>query len=143
MTSRPHIAGWIALVLVMALMSTGCSVRRVTYNDPIAADRVQFIRTGQTTLQDVVEQLGAPDELSEADSGVTALYNWSDTKSAALDFGALFRLFSPYSPTMTLAKTGIAPEQLMVIFDPQWTVRAYGFSRWPKDKDDVVWFWPF
>jgi hypothetical protein len=143
MTSRPHIACWIALALVLALMSAGCSVRRVTYNETIAADRVQFIRTGQTTLQDIVDKLGAPEELTEADSGVIALYNWSDTKSAALDFGALFRLFSPYSPTMTLAKTGIAPEQFMVVFDPQWTVRAYGFSRWPKDKDNIIWFWPF
>jgi hypothetical protein len=31
---------------------------------------------------------------------------------------------------------------LQVVFDPQWTVRAYGFSRRTTDEP-VVWFWPF
>ena len=93
-------------------------------------------------MSDIVANLGAPDEMTEADSGVVALYNWSDTKSAAMDFGVLARLFLPYAPSMTLNKTGVEPEQLLVVYDPQWTVRAYGFSRWPEE-DPVVWFWPF
>jgi len=43
---------------------------------------------------------------------------------------------------MTLNKTGITPEQFQVVFDPQWTVRAFGFSR-RTTEDPVIWFWPF
>ena len=133
---------WIASGFSLVLLSTSCSIRRVVYNDTITTGQTQFIRTGQTTLLDVVDRLGAPDEITESESGVVALYNWSDTKSAAIDPGVLLRFFLPYSPSMTLTRTGIQPQQFLVVYDPQWTVRAYGFSRWPKE-DPVVWFWPF
>ena len=126
----------------LIILCTGCSVRRVVYNTIITTEDVHFIHPGQTTMLTVVGKLGAPDEMTESESGVVALYNWSDTKSAAMDFGALPRLFLPYTPSMTLNKTGIAPEQFLVVFDPEWTVRAYGFSRWPKEHP-VIWFWPF
>jgi len=129
-------------ILSLIVLCSGCSIRRIQYNETITPAQVQFIRMGQTTMSDVVAQLGAPDEMTEADSGVVALYNWSDTKSAAMDFGAIFRLFSPYSPTLTLNRTGVEPAQFLVVYDPQWSVRAYGFSRWPEEEP-VIWFWPF
>jgi len=128
--------------LCIFLFSAGCSVRRVTLNDVVTPEQVNFIRIGQTTIFELADRIGAPDEVTESDFGVLALYYWSDTKSAALDFGALGRLLLPYSPTMTLNRTGVTPEQLQVMFDPQWTVRAYGFSRKSTD-DPVIWFWPF
>jgi hypothetical protein len=129
-------------VLCILLFCAGCSVRRVTFNDVVTPEQVNFIRIGQTTIFELADRVGAPDEITESDFGALALYYWSDTKSAALDFGALGRLFLPYSPTMTLNRTGVAPEQLQVMFDPQWTVRAYGFSRKSSDEP-VIWFWPF
>jgi outer membrane protein assembly factor BamE (lipoprotein component of BamABCDE complex) len=128
--------------LCILLLCAGCSIRRVTLNDVVTPEQVKFIRIGQTTISELADQIGAPDEVTESDFGALALYYWSDTKSAALDFGALGRLFLPYSPTMTLNRTGITPEQLQVMFDPQWTVRAYGFSRKSTDEP-VIWFWPF
>jgi len=128
--------------LGLTLLWTGCTVRRVVFNDVVTTEQVSFIRIGQTTILELADHIGAPDEVTESDFGVVALYNWSDTKSAALDFGALARLVLPYAPTMTLNKTGITPEQFQVVFDPQWTVRAYGFSRRTTDEP-VVWFWPF
>ena len=128
--------------LGLTLLWTGCTVRRVAFNDVVTPEQVNFIRIGQTTILDLADHIGAPDEVTESEFGVVALYNWSDTKSAALDFGALPRLFLPYAPTMTLSKTGITPEQFQVVFDPQWTVRAYGFSRRTMDEP-VIWFWPF
>jgi hypothetical protein len=128
--------------LGLALLCTGCSVRRVVFNDVVTSEQVSFIRVGQTTILELADHIGAPDEVTESEFGVVALYNWSDTKSSALDFGALGRLFLPYAPTMTLNKTGITPEQFQVVFDPQWTVRAYGFSR-KTSEDPVIWFWPF
>ena len=128
--------------LCILLLCAGCSVRRVIFNDVVTPEQVNFIRVGQTTIGELADHIGAPDEITESEFGVVALYYFSDTKSAALDFGAIPRLFLPYAPTMTLSKTGITPEQFQVVFDPQWTVRAYGFSRRTTDES-VVWFWPF
>jgi hypothetical protein len=108
----------------------------------LTPEQVNFIRIGHTTIRELVDRIGAPDDVSESEFGFVALYYWSDTKSASLDFGAVTRLFLPYSPAMTLRKTGITPEQLQVVFDSQWTVRAYGFSQRSKDEP-VIWFWPF
>ena len=128
--------------LCILLLCAGCSVRRATLNDVLTPEQVSFIRVGQTTIRELADHIGAPDEVTESDFGVVALYYWSDTKSAGLDFGAIGRLFLPYSPTIRLNKIGITPEQLQVVFDPQWTVRAYGFSRRATDEP-VIWFWPF
>ena len=128
--------------LCLLVLCAGCTIRRVVFNEVLTQEQVNFIRIGQTTIRELADHIGAPDEVTESEFGVVALYYWSDTKSAALDFGAIGRLFLPYSPSMTLKKTGITPEQLQVVFDPQWTVRAYGFSRRTTDEP-VVWFWPF
>lgn len=126
----------------IVLLCAGCTVRRVVYNEIVTLEQVNFVRVGETTIRDLADHIGAPDEVTESEFGVVALYYWSDTKSSGLDFGALARLFLPYAPTLTLTKTGITPEQLQVVFDPQWTVRAFGFSR-RTTEDPVIWFWPF
>lgn len=128
--------------LCILLLFAGCSVRRVVFNDIVTSEQVNFIRVGETTMREMVDHIGAPDDMTESKAGTVALYNWSDTKSAAMDFSALTRLFLPYAPTMTLNKTGITPEQFQVVFDHQWTVHAYGFSRRTTDEP-VLWFWPF
>ncbi len=128
--------------LCILLLCAGCTVRRVVLNDVVTTEQINFIRVGETTLVELADHIGAPDEVTESDFGFVALYYWSDTKSAGVDFGAIPRLFLPYAPTMTLNKTGVTPEQFQVVFDPQWTVRAYGFSRRTTDET-VVWFWPF
>jgi len=132
------IVGTLCLILLLG----GCSVRRVVFNEIVTPEQVSFIRIGQTTIRELVDHIGAPDEVSESEFGVVARYNWSDTKSAAFDFGAIGRLLLPYSPTMTLSKAGINPEQFQVVLNPQLTVRAYGFLRRNTDEP-VVWFWPF
>ncbi|RPH77424.1 MAG: hypothetical protein EHM80_12550 [Nitrospiraceae bacterium] len=142
MAARFHSTRLIVGMLCLLLLCAGCSIRRVTFNDVVTPEQVNFIRVGQTTIRELADHIGAPDEVTESDFGGVALYYWSDTKSAALDFGAIGRLFLPYSPTMTLSKTGVTPEQFQVVFDPQWTVRAYGFSRRATDEP-VIWFWPF
>ena len=109
----------------------------------MTSEQVNFIRVGQTTIRELADHIGAPDEVAESDFGVVALYNWSDTKSASVDFGAIGRLFLPYCPEDdSEARPEITPEQFQVVFDPQWTVRAYGFSR-RAQMSRVVWFWPF
>lgn len=142
MASRVRSSWLVVSTICLLVLCDGCSVRRIVFNDIITSEQVDFIRVGETTIRAMVDHIGAPDEIAESESGTVALYNWSDTKSAAMDFGAVPRLFSPYAPTMTLSKTGFTPEQFQVVFDPQWTVRAYGFSRRSTDEP-ALWFWPF
>ena len=140
--SHVHSIKLVVGAVCILLLCAGCSVRRATLNDVLTPEQVSFIRVGQTTIRELADHIGAPDEVTESDFGVVALYYWSDTKSAGLDFGAIGRLFLPYSPTIRLNKIGVTPEQLQVVFDPQWTVRAYGFSRKSTDEP-IIWFWPF
>ena len=130
------------LVVICAAIMTGCSVRRVVVNDVIPPANVTFIQSGVTSLPQVVAQLGAPDEISESESGLATIYQWSDTKASGVDFGFIARFFSPYSPSMTLARTGIDMEQFHVHYDTQGIVRTFGFTRHEPVRP-LLWFWPF
>lgn len=130
------------LVVICAAIMAGCSVRRVVVNDVIAPATVTFIQSGMTTLPQVVAQLGAPDEILESEFGLATIYQWSDTKASGVDFGFIARFFSPYSPSMTLARTGIDMEQFHVHYDTQGIVRTFGFTRHEPIRP-LLWFWPF
>lgn len=81
-------------------------------------------------------------EIFESEFGLATVYEWSDTKFSAIDFGYAARAFSPYSPSMTLARTGIDKEQFQVHYDAQGIVRTVGFIR-HEGAVPVLWFWPF
>ena len=130
------------LVVICAAIMTGCSVRRVVINDVIPPANVTFIQSGVTSLPQVVAQLGAPDEILESEFGLATIYQWSDTKASGVDFGFIARFFSPYSPSMTLARTGIDMEQFHVHYDLQGIVRTFGFTRHEPVRP-LLWFWPF
>lgn len=131
-----------AFIVLCATIMAGCSVRRVVVNDVIAPSTVTFLQSGMTTLPQVVAQLGAPDEILESEFGLATIYQWSDTKASGVDFGFIARFFSPYSPSMTLAKTGIDMEQFHVHYDSQGRVRTFGFTRHEAVRP-LLWFWPF
>lgn len=61
----------VSLTLLLAVMLTvsllGCNVARLTINTPLTSDSVAFITEGQTTLADVVDKLGAPDSITDAE----------------------------------------------------------------------------
>jgi len=130
------------LVVLCTGVAAGCSVRRVVVNDIVAPSAVTFIQPGTTTLPQVVAQLGAPDEIVDSEFGLATIYQWSDTRASGVDFGFIFRFFSPYSPSMTLAKTGIDMEQFHVHYDAQGIVRMSGFTRHEPVRP-LLWFWPF
>lgn len=130
------------LVVICVAFMTGCSVRRVVVNDVIPPAKVTFIQSGVTSLPQVVAQLGAPDEILESEFGLATIYQWSDTKASGVDFGFIARFFSPYSPSMTLARTGIDMEQFHVHYDTQGTVRTFEFTRHEPVRP-LLWFWPF
>jgi outer membrane protein assembly factor BamE (lipoprotein component of BamABCDE complex) len=135
------IARSLATVLCVVLLA-GCSLRRIVVNDVISSEQVTFIKSGNTTMGQVVAKLGAPDEILESAFGLATVYEWSDTRSSGVDFGFVARAFSPYSPSMTLARTGIDKEQFHVHYDAQGVVRTFGFTR-HQGVVPVLWFWPF
>ncbi|MFO0705366.1 MAG: hypothetical protein U0412_00800 [Nitrospira sp.] len=130
----------IAILCVVTM--AGCSLRRVVVNETIPPERLSFIRPGSTTLSQVVSQFGAPDDIQESAFGLATVYEWSDTKASGVDFGFVARFFSPYSPSMTLARTGIDIERLHVHYDERGIVRTVGFTR-HEGVIPTLWFWPF
>ena len=136
-----YVVRGLATVLCLLVLA-GCSLRRVVVNDVISPQGVTFIQSGSTTMQQVVARLGVPNEIVESEFGLATVYEWSDTKSSAVDFGFLARWFSPYSPSMTLARTGIDKEEFHVYYDTQGVVRTVAFTR-HEGVVPVLWFWPF
>jgi hypothetical protein len=113
----------------------------VNFNEPIAGDALIFIRPGETTLQEVVDRLGAPEDITTTRDQLIAEFKWSTTRSSSLDFGHVFKVVSPVTPSMTLSGTGINVERFLVICDGQLIVRSYAFGK--VDEHAFFEFWPF
>ncbi|MDH5668144.1 MAG: hypothetical protein OEY86_09055 [Nitrospira sp.] len=128
-------------LLILNVILVGCGVRRVDFNTPIHAQGVEFIRPGETTLQQVVERLGGPEDLNLVSDEVLAEFRWSTTRSASLNLGYLFRFISPVSPSMTMSGTGINIERLLITCDKQLVVRSYAFGK--AEEHAFFEFWPF
>lgn len=135
--------GWLhgVLALILCLMVASCSVRRVNFNEAIPADAITFINPGETTLQDVVDRLGAPEDIITTTGQFIAEFKWSTTRSSSLDFGHVFKVVSPVTPSMTLSGTGINVERFLVICDDRLIVRSYAFGK--VDEHALFEFWPF
>jgi len=129
----------VALFLCLTIFS--CSVRRVNFNEPIAGGALTFIRPGETTLQEVVDRLGAPEDIITTTDQFIAEFKWSTTRSSSLDFGHVFKVVSPVTPSMTLSGTGINVERFLVICDNRLIVRSYAFGK--VDEHAFFEFWPF
>ena len=130
-----------AILLLLTLTSSGCAVRRVDFNNQIATDDLRFITPGTTTLQQVVDQIGSPEDIAVKANAIIAEFRWSTTRSASLNLGYLFRFVSPVSPSMTMSGTGINVERLLLTCDDQLLVQSYAFG---KAKDHAFFeFWPF
>lgn len=129
------------LLLVICGLLGSCSLRRVNFNEPITQESLSFIQPGNTTLHQIVERLGAPEDIIISPAELIAEFKWSTTRSASLDLGYLFKLVSPVSPPVTLSGTGINIERLLVICDGQLIVRSYALG--PTDKHALIEFWPF
>ncbi|MGE3150997.1 MAG: hypothetical protein AB7G48_00050 [Nitrospiraceae bacterium] len=103
--------------------------QRVSLNQRIAAEDVRFIIDGQTSLADVVAQLGSPDELLGAGEHVLARYHFTDGKYFRANFGWGLRFLIPYySPDLVLGGGGIGTDIFQVACDAQWIVREHAFA---------------
>jgi hypothetical protein len=129
------------ILLLVGFTALGCAVRRVDFNEPISAEGLRFIRPGETTLQHVVQHLGAPEDITIGSHHIIAEFKWSTTRSASLNLGYLFRFVSPVSPSMTMSGTGINIERLLLTCDDHLIVRSYAFGK--ADEHAFFEFWPF
>ena len=129
------------VVLFLCTALFGCTVRRVNFNEPITQDTLSFIRPGETTLHQVVGQLGAPEDIGSVSDQLVAEFKWSTTRSSSINFGHIFRVVSPVAPPMTLSGAGIHIQRLLVFCDRHLIVRSYALGL--TDEHTMFEFWPF
>lgn len=135
-------------VLCLLLLGQGACMRgpltwqRLTINAPISHDDVSFIVDGQTRFSDVVDRLGAPDELQPVGGSLVARYHFSDGKYFKGDYGWGLRFVLPFfSPDLILGGGGFGTDILQVTCDQQWVVQEYAFA-WHANSSEFR-LWPF
>jgi len=144
---RDRSQAWLLVgLLVVGLGLAGCPLtwQRVSVNAVIKPEDVSFVVPGRTTFHDVVARVGAPDQLSDSDSGPVAHYHFLDFKRFRVNFGYLLKFFTPpgVPDDIILHRGGAGTEELLVFFDRNWVVRqrvfahnanASRFRAWPFD----------
>jgi hypothetical protein len=114
---------------VICLPFQGCNVVRISLNTTLTSQDVAFIVPGQTTLTDVVTKLGAPDTLTQSETGILATYRFMNLKYSRVNFGWLAKPWTPVDPDLIFSRTGLAVDAFQVAFDPGWVVRDHAFQR--------------
>ncbi len=117
------------LVVTLGLSLFGCNVVRITLNRPITPMDVAFIVPGRTTLADVVAKLGAPDSITDSDTGLVATYRFIDLKYSRINLGWLAKPWTPVDPDLIFSRTGLGVDAFEVLCDPKWVVVHQGFHR--------------
>lgn len=103
---------------------------RVTINDPISVADVAFIVPGQTTFAEVVQRLGAPDELVGSDDGAVIFYHFRDAKYSRINLSWPAQVvWSSFVPDFILSGAGLGSDVFQVSFDRQWIVQHHEFAR--------------
>lgn len=138
----------IYLVLTLAVTAfDGCSqgpvtVRRLTLNQTISADHVIFIVPGKTNIAEVVEKLGAPNEILPSKTGIITRYYFADGKYFKANYAWGIRFFIPFfTPDFDLGGGGIGRDVFQVRYDDHWLVRDHAFAFHSESSEFVV--WPF
>jgi hypothetical protein len=114
----------------------------MSINHPLSQDDVAFIINGRTTLFEVAQQLGSPDELLAVASGAVANYHFSDGKYFRVDYGWALRFIIPfYSPEIVQSGGGVGIDVFQLQCDEHWVVQhhAFGFHA----SSSKFRFWPF
>ncbi|MBA5861957.1 MAG: hypothetical protein GDA65_04530 [Nitrospira sp. CR1.1] len=123
----------VSLTLLLAVMLTvsllGCNVARLTINTPLTSDSVAFITEGQTTLADVVDKLGAPDSITDAEGGAVVTYRFLNAKYSRVNFGWLVKPWSPVDPDLVFSRSGMGTDAFELLCDTNWVVTHQSFVR--------------
>lgn len=114
---------------VTVVAMAGCNVARLTINTPLTPEHVAFIAEGRTTLTDVVERLGAPDSMADAEMGTVVTYRFLNAKYSRVNFGWLAKPWSPVDPDLVLSRSGFGADAFELICDTNWVVVHQAFVR--------------
>lgn len=125
------------MFLAIGFALVGCTPitwTRVTLNRPLQPKDVAFIRPGKTNWDDVIERLGAPNELSGTQSGMIANYYYYDSKHFSVDFGWPLGFFLPPGASeaphqISFGNQGIGANTFQVTFGGSGIVQHEGFSH--------------
>ena len=93
----------------------GCNVARLTINTPLTPQHVAFVTEGRTTLAEVVRMLGAPDSMTEGETGITVVYRFLNAKYSRVNFGWLVKPWSPVDPDLVLSRSGLGADAYELI----------------------------
>lgn len=117
------------LAVMLGFSTLGCNVVRITLNTSITPADVAFIVPGQTTLAEVMAKLGAPDSITDSDTGVVATYRFLDLKYSRVNFGWLAKPWTPVDPDLIFSRTGLGVDAFEVLCDTKWVVLQQAFQR--------------
>jgi hypothetical protein len=136
----PH-ASRILIALCLLLGFSGCTVVRLSINDPLRAEDVVFIVPGETQFSKVVAHLGVPDSLTASEQGLVAKYYFLDAKYSRINFGRIARFWSPVDPDLIFAAGGLGLDMFQVQFDASGTALASSFAYHTGTPGFIP--WPF
>ena len=74
----------LGLVLGISLLLQGCIVTRANFGEPIQTEKIAQIQKGSTTMDQVVELVGAPDRIVRGNDREIFHYYYYDAKSPGL-----------------------------------------------------------
>ena len=119
-------------VLTLALALAGCdpfvSFSRISFNTPLTDQDAALLKPGTTTLAQVVEQLGAPNEIRGTDDGAVAVYYFLGGRRTRVNYTAPAQVIQIFVPDIVMNVGGIGVDQLTIWFDGQWVMRDHGFA---------------
>lgn len=125
-------ARWVCSLLLLTVAGTallGCNVVRISVNQPLTQEDVQFIIPEQTTFADVIAKLGTPDSIVDTETGIVATYRFLDAKYSRVNFGWLLKPWSPVDPDLVISRSGLGLDAFELLCDDRWIVTHRSFLR--------------
>jgi hypothetical protein len=141
-SNRPF---WVCVLCVVFAACEGCAVRfeRRVLNAPIPAAEVGFIVSGRTSMRDVVERLGAPQQIVGGDDRTIFLYRFLDAKQAYIDVGQIIGLATGvvFMPSLSARNAQSGSDVFQISFDERWIAQESAFKRGARQAHYSL--WPF
>lgn len=119
----------------------GCDFRRVVVNNPIDLQSLETLSPGKSSVQDVVQAFGAPDEIAARPDGMVFRYRYANSKTMRVNFGYIFRIFLPWAPSMHMGRGQEVPEVLHIAMNQDGIFDRYLLQQPPEPPQFS--FWPF
>ena len=116
--------------LVLAILIQGCAFSRGTLGDEISADAIATLHKGETTKEQVIHLLGAPDRLVQLNGRDVFQYYRYDAKA-----GSLLLI------VLNFTRLSLKSDDLFVVLNQEGLVEDVIFSK--RTAGMKFRFWPF